>query len=108
MQEWFHLEFKTNDEWHKAKRAFNKAARKIIKDLFSNAQIQIVVTSRKKVLKASIDKKSDAKEMHLTEKVPPEWGWLDCQGLGGLEVVVQALGIGAIYEDIKYKSSKPK
>lgn len=73
-----------------AKRVFNKAATKVIRDSFSNARIQAIMNYYKRVKNLNVKKTAELKRMHLEAeeyaqgeidwimKDPEAWRWM-CQ-----------------------------
>ncbi|WVZ53063.1 hypothetical protein U9M48_004052, partial [Paspalum notatum var. saurae] len=61
-----------------AKRVFNKAATKVVRDSFSNARIQAIVNFHKRVKNLNVKKTPDLKKMHLEaeEYVQGEIDWI--------------------------------
>ncbi|WVZ93898.1 hypothetical protein U9M48_039849 [Paspalum notatum var. saurae] len=62
----------------RAKRVFQKAATKVVRDSFSNARIQAIVNFHKRVKNINIKKTPDVKKMHLeaAELVQGEVDWI--------------------------------
>ncbi|WVZ76242.1 hypothetical protein U9M48_024231 [Paspalum notatum var. saurae] len=61
-----------------AKRVFNKAATKVVRDSFSNARIQAIVNFHKRVKNLNVKKTPDLKKMHLDveELIQGEIDWI--------------------------------
>ncbi|WVZ98301.1 hypothetical protein U9M48_043762 [Paspalum notatum var. saurae] len=78
-----------------AKRVFNKAAAKVVRDSFSNARIQAIVNFHKRVKNLNVKKTADLKKMHLDVeeliqgdidwimKDPEAWRWI-CHHWAGM------------------------
>jgi hypothetical protein len=89
MQERYRLDGEGDYEREKmAKRVFNKAATKVVRDSFSNARIQAIVNFHKRVKNINVKKTADLKKMHLQAqeyiqgeidwimKDPEAWRWI--------------------------------
>ncbi|WVZ75761.1 hypothetical protein U9M48_023793 [Paspalum notatum var. saurae] len=83
------------DKEKMAKRVFQKAATKVIRDSFSNARIQAIVNFHKRVKNINIKKTPEVKKMHLKAeeliqgevdwimKDPEAWRWICEYWAGG-------------------------
>ncbi|WVZ63409.1 hypothetical protein U9M48_013043 [Paspalum notatum var. saurae] len=95
-----------------AKRVFNKAATKVVRDSFSNARIQAIMNFHKRVKNLNVKKTPDLKKMHLEAeeyvqgeidwimKDPEAWRWI-CNHWAGSDFQ------GASYRNRGNRTSKP-